>query len=175
MKTHIFTYLYVLLILAITQSCNNSKEDDEPSNPKMYCWKVTRTLSSGVTETTYQWATETDVQQNDCLYELASADDEHSCNNLRENGQYGTINGITYDNTIVRCWQLTINYISADETISSETTYSWTTEYQIVLTAERNLPEPTNQSSVTYNYKEAEADDSESCFSQNWQSNDKSD
>ncbi|MBR1808269.1 MAG: hypothetical protein IJ776_02660 [Paludibacteraceae bacterium] len=69
---------------------------------------------------------------------------------------YITIDGIEYDNSENRCWEVNIKSDSLSETI-----FAWNTEYGMEIYC-RKIKE--SYDNISYFYKESAADDSESCI-----------
>ena len=157
-----------------TYTYKASKETDldacmERNNEGADCWKVTVTKGgSSKTEylfTSYEcaeiYAKAEAGSTGSYKIEKAEPKDPDSCDAL--NGPSGGGGGSVdppIDNSEVKCWEVTQIDPEGGESV---TWYAWTTEESLVATLENQKA----SQGVTYSYKEADADDMDSCLAKN--------
>ncbi len=163
------------VILALVPACTPNpagNQGENLSDNEYACWKVT-TNWNGVTSTAYLWATKGEMKtqyayysKDMVTYELASPEDENSCNKMNANAtSEGTINGKTYNNDILKCWKIDFKGSDFEGT---ETLYSWSTEYGLVRWCEEKVAQyKADGGSASYKYSQAEADDMDACINLN--------
>ena len=80
------------------------------------------------------------------------------------NAQDGTVNGKAYDNTVEKCWELSMAIKAPGYGNASETSYVWGTEWFVVSVGEASVATWNHQGiAAGYEYKGANAADYETC------------
>ena len=141
----------------------DAKDEDacerlNPDYEEEACWKITYG-SAAFSQTVYMWDDEEDVkafiavytaQGMTASYEKADAKDEDACEKLNEPTQ-PTDPYANLDNTIEKCWEVTIDHGTMTETV-----YMWTTERELCVSLDANYK-------GMYTYKPADANDEDAC------------
>lgn len=143
-----YTWKYSEASAKDEESCERLNPDYE----EHYCWKVS---AYGGMYVSYMWDSEEGIKEYaaliDATYEKADAKDEDSCEKLNDEDPIDPVDPLEqYDNTVEKCWKLTISYMGA-----TQTSYIWGTERMAVANVVN--------SGLTFTHEVADANDADAC------------
>ena len=92
------------------------------------------------------------------------AEDENPVINRVEH----SVNGIVYDNTEEKCWELNFAISVPYAGKVTSTSYSWATEFSLIIAAETEVAQYNHDGiAAGYEYKSVEAENDDACYKLN--------